>query len=207
MNFFISGLIIFLIVQPSTNWYEIMGISFLLAFLKLFRYKHMQIINPVVLAILVYYILSKFVTFIDFPFISWWGASYGALVSFYFILPVVLFALYKFKKFPYFSSYLISYFLFGFIFGLLSLENLKIESVLSGTLLFAIGIMAIEIKTSPFKFKEQIFFGILGGFILSMALKYHFELPYIMSIFLINLIYFFWRFYNLKLKILWTRKV
>ena len=132
--------------------------------------------------------------YISAPFVSWWGAAYLGYWSILFLLPALYVATITIPKWKYFLSFfgtflILQYSLFGY----------NDYFILTGTLYFAIGIMALEIKTSPIKTNEQIIFGITGGIILIISNMYLHYYPILSAILILNLLFFIKKYFKVQL--------
>ncbi len=193
VNTLLSIEIIYLIYF-FTSLVEVLLVIVLFWLLRLFlRYKSMPIINPVVAALLVTYIMTLLVS-LPTPFVSWWGSAFLGSWSLLFLAPVVAYGLYKFRKYYYFFFLLLSYLLVDTVFNGFSWFAFS-----TGTLYFALGIMFLEIKTSPTRKMDQIVIGILGGAFLVFSYTL-FIYPILMTIAFTNFIVFVKKFYLLELK-------
>ena len=150
----ISGVIIALLLAPGTNLTIIWFASFTaIASKKLFQLQNgKHIFNPASFGLL-------FTTIFLGNKINWWGLSNP-----YVIIIIGGIILYRLNR----LSLVFSYIIFRCI-GVLTLNRLdfSIESLMLPNLFFAF-IMLIEPKTSPFKRKEQWFFGSGTGVLASL---------------------------------------
>ena len=190
----ISGLILFLILDPLTPWFEILIIMILFVLLKLLRSKNMPIFNPIVVAIIAYYFLALLLPWINTPFVSCWGTAYMNWVSIVFLLPALLYSLYQFKKYYYFIAIFLSFLIIEALFN-----GFNEFYLITGTLYFAIGIMFLEIKTSPTKRNDQIIIGVIAGLVLFIFNQMLIPYPILFTILSANLIFYLRKKYLTKL--------
>lgn len=193
VNTLLSIEIIYLIYF-FTSLVEVLLVIVLFWLLRLFlRYKSMPIINPVVATLLGTYIVTLLVS-LPTPFVSWWGSAFLGSWSLLFLAPVVAYGLHRFRKYYYFFFLLLSYILVDTI-----LNGFSWFAFSTGTLYFALGIMFLEIKTSPTRKMDQIVIGILGGIFLVFSYKL-FTYPILIAIAFTNVIFFAKKYYLLELK-------
>ena len=195
-TFLISIIIIFLLLHYLPYSLEIFTIHLLtiigLFLVKTIRFHNNPIMNPVAFSLIFTGLIVYLIPSIDFVFISWWGASFAGIIGTLILLPVILYVGYAFKKFPTIIAFILTL-------GLIIIVNQELlEQILS--LLFFVGVMLIEIKTSPIKIKEQIIYGI-GGAILVLYIPSILNIDnQILALAGINLLYFSYREVKLYLK-------
>lgn len=158
----VTGLIIGLIVDTSSSWYQIATYAFLAMAAKNFiRVSNRHIFNPAAFGLFTGGIIFGSV-------VSWWGVSYQTirdfnllnLFLFLILLTPVYVSGYKLKRYFSTLTFLIAYtilshfFLFSF-----SLESI-IERLLDPVTLFFATVMLPEPMTSPVNSKRQIFYGL-----------------------------------------------
>lgn len=95
---------------------------------------------------------------------GWWGA--GSLIA-VIILGIIL--LLRFKAVGLVVSFLITYFVFLFLFNIGSLGNFGINFLTSHLYFFAF-FMLTEPRTSPTLFKGKIIYGILSGIVINLMI-------------------------------------
>lgn len=190
----ISGLILFLILDPLTSLLEVLIITIIYGILKFLRFKNMPIFNPISIALIAFYFISL-ITPVNAPFVSWWGTAYLDYISIIFLLPALLYSLYKFRKINYFISIFLTFVVIDTL-----INGFNTFNLITGTMYFAIGIMFIEIKTSPTQKLDQIVIGILAGVILVLFNFIKLPYPILFTILSANLIFFAKKLYLLKTK-------
>lgn len=161
----ISILILFLIIFPLELSIETAITNFILILslfiIKSIRYKNKPIVNPVVGSSIIAGIILFFSQYIfrnDTLFISWWGASFAGIIGFLIITILILITGILFKKLPIIIAFLATQISILIFFNELSIYSIT---------LFLVGIMLIELKTSPIKFYEQIGYGIIGALLVA----------------------------------------
>ncbi|HLC95932.1 MAG TPA: hypothetical protein VJH97_01250 [Candidatus Nanoarchaeia archaeon] len=181
----ISALILFLLVSPGSTLKDHLFIGLIGALFlgfKFLRYKSMPIVNPIVLALIAAYFVTKL--FSEYILISWWGTAYLNGVSIFFLLPAVGYAIYKFRKYGVFFSFFVAY----SIVSLLSGQGI-LPVITNGTWYFLAGVMLLEPKTSPVKLRDQVWFGGAAGILAFVFLKYDILSPLLLSIAAVNALF------------------
>lgn len=156
----ITALIISLILSFTTSGMVVAGTAILAILSKhLFVYKKKPIVNPAAFGLL----LSIFIFQIGQ---SWWGA-FGDLPAWtiLFLLIGGYFVTERVNKFPQVFSFLGTFFVLLLILGLISkgdaADALR-PPFINATLFFAF-FMLTDPPTSPAKYKQQIYFGVLAA--------------------------------------------
>ncbi|MBT4936832.1 hypothetical protein HON22_02845 [Candidatus Peregrinibacteria bacterium] len=190
-NSIITTCILFLLLSPGETYIEFLYPLFAVLtafFIKFFiEYKNLHPINPAVGGLLIL-ILIPIISSMPEPFISWWGAAFNGSWSLLLLSPILLYVLFKFKKYGIFLSFIVSYFMLQYFLGT-SMDVMKFY-ITTGTLYFMAGVMLVDPKTSPIIMREQIVFGIFAGVLFGM-LQYH-SISYseLLSIGIMNFLFF-----------------
>lgn len=156
----ITALIISLILSFTTSGMVVAGTAILAILSKhLFVYKKKPIVNPAAFGLL----LSIFIFQIGQ---SWWGA-FGDLPAWtiLFLLIGGYFVTERVNKFPQVFSFLGTFFVLLLILGLISIGDAADAlrpPFINATLFFAF-FMLTDPPTSPAKYKQQIYFGVLAA--------------------------------------------
>lgn len=192
INTLISMMIFFLILE-SISIINLVLLTVIFYIIRILRYKNSPVINPVVGGILGLYLLS-FLLPLDITYAHWWGGAYLGFISLLFLIPVVCYSIYKFRKHYYFLALFFSFIIIDSL-----LNGFTWFHITTGTLYFALGIMFLEIKTSPTMKLDQIIIGILGGVLLVFSYKI-FTFPILMTILFTNILVFAKKYYMFELK-------
>lgn len=212
LNLTITGIIIYLLIHPTTDWWMfpiVVGLT--LAGKKIARYKNQPIFNPAALGLFLGWLFSAVLVLFGFAretlFISWWGADlmYDVLNQVPF-LPLLSFALaaglayyaYKFRKLVhgifFLATYLICYSAFVLA-GTGTPPSLNyFVATATGSLMFLVFVMVTEPKTSPVVPAQQVWLGIAGGLLLFLFYNFFpenvpalsLEAPDIVALLLLN---------------------
>lgn len=179
----VSGLIIGLLIDPTSLWYEIILASFLAIFIKDFlRINNRHIFNPAASGL--------FLTGLIFQRpVSWWGVSFQyfspnltQIVFFLILLSPALVSIVNVRRWKIILSFLT---LYSLIIGP--------KSFLDPTVLFFALVLAPEPITTPNRAKNQILFGIfiaLFALLFSQPFFVFLPDPLITSLLLGNLVFF-----------------
>ncbi len=167
-NTLVTGVIAFLLMNPALVLnIETLLWSFLGAVLVILaklgpKFKGQLIFNPAALGLLILTTLL----FLFYggeallpTFVSWWGTDYASPYPLLFLLPLVFYAAYKFRKLYLLISFLA--FNAAWIFFTAGLSELYYPYA-SGMIYFLAGVMLLEPKTSPVKPYWQIGAGLVG---------------------------------------------
>lgn len=181
-NFLISTWIVFLLIHPTNNiWYFPFAVLMIAIGKILFRRAKQPIFNPAALAIVLMYLITVIMNFInpevDILLVSWWGADMFqnitrdiAIVNVAVpVLFLIIFFRYanSFKKANYIFSFFITFLASTFIYMLLTTSMDRAINFISlaifNSTAFAALVMIPEPKTSPSFPKQQVIAGILSG--------------------------------------------
>lgn len=162
-NTLISLLIIFLVWHYSSdlNGFLLSGLIVLIALsLKYFsQYKGCSITNPAATAMLAVALLNDFFHISESSFISWWGASFGGLISLSVILFWLVLGVGKWSRFTTILTFLIPHLLISYF---LKGQEYFFYLIQDATIYFFVAIMLIDPKSSPVKRNEQIIYALIA---------------------------------------------
>lgn len=181
----ITGIILFLLIHPTTSWDIVVLTVFITLILKTFvRYKGSPIFNPANMGLFVSfyvtYVLKKFGIVNETVFISWWGADLLRSIwerNVLVVVPILLLSsfmyyVWKFRKQNHAISFLLTYLAAtAVMFATYKAKNLSVDfSILYRILVSSFGflvlVMVAEPKTSPILPHHQIWLGVVGGLIM-----------------------------------------
>lgn len=190
-NSLITACILFLLLSPGETYIEFLYPLFAVLaafFIKFFvEYKNLHPINPAVGGLLILTLIPLISTMPE-PFVSWWGAAFKGSWSLLLLSPILLYILFKFKKYGIFLSFIISYLILQYFLGT-SFDIIKFY-VTTGTLYFMAGVMLVDPKTSPIVMREQIIFGLFTGILFGMLQYYHLSYAELLAIGIMNFLFF-----------------
>ena len=157
------------------------------------KYKKQTIFNPVVFTIGAITILASFVPFLNTPPMDFTGIDIRfPIAGMQIPLPIVpiLLALTinvaRLKKHPLALSFIITSIIIGFFTDAFSTD---VFSFLIITLFIGAAVI-VEPKTSPFKQKEQIIYGVLMAVFIAILSALEIPNPIIIGLFIANIVYF-----------------
>lgn len=180
----ISGLIIGLLIDPASSWYEVVAVAILAIFIKDFlRIANRHIFNPAGLGLLVGAILFQ-------RPISWWGVS---LVPLLILLSPALVSALNMRRWRIIFSFLTTYSVSVSLTTGLTIQAL-ITNLLDPTVLFFALVMAPEPITTPHNHTRQIIFGGLVGLVavlFSLPIFTNLGDPLISALLLGNILFFY----------------
>ncbi len=161
----ITGLILFLVLHPSTGLSSLifpLTATLIAMLVKFFvEWKGSPIVNPVAAGILGSALVLAFVPGLDHPFASWWGASFSGYLSLALIAVWIIGGLNQWRKWQ-----IVLYFLFTHALLLLlrgeEFAGLQFAFT-DSTIYFFATIMLVEPKTSPFLPKQQVAYGTVAA--------------------------------------------
>lgn len=181
----VSGLIIGLLVDPSSRWYEVVATSILAISIKDFlRVNGRHIFNPAAAGLFLATVLFQ-------RPVSWWGVSSSPLLI---LLTPALVSIVNMRRWRIIVSFLLIYALLISLTTSLTIEILT-TNLLDPTVLFFALVMAPEPMTTPHKAGRQIIFGSLIALmaILFSLLEFTFLGNPLISALLLGNILFFYR--------------
>lgn len=204
INTIATSLIIFLTLhyglETQNIAYDLIVTAIAIFYKFFFEYKGSPIINPTVFSLLIVAIASQLLHLENELFVSWWGASFNGYISLILILPWLIYGTYKWKKIPTFLTFLITHGIIALIMWhakIFNLDTLKFIFT-DSTLYFYIVVMLIEPKTSPFKIKDQIIYGLIAVIAYNLFNYLHLAYFELLAIAVANL-------YNFAVKIIQLR--
>lgn len=180
----ISGLIIGLLINPTSSWYEVVAVAILAIFIKDFlRIANRHIFNPAGLGLLVGAILFQ-------RPISWWGVSFSPLLI---LLSPALVSALNMRRWRIIFSFLTTYSVSVSLTTGLTIQAL-ITNLLDPPVLFFALVMAPEPITTPHNHTRQIIFGSLVGLVavlFSLPISTFLPDPLIAALLLGNILFFY----------------
>lgn len=173
----VTGLIIGGILSPAAPWYLVMLTTVVaLAFKHIFKDKRKPVFNPAAIGLLV---SATFFSAGE----SWWSGLSMLPPWMTALLIVAGFIMVdRINKFPLVFSFLAAYILFFLLMGILGVtgagDALRMPYINSA--LFLAFFMLTDPPTSPAKYPEQVFFGILAAAVSGAAFLYLSKLSYLL---------------------------
>jgi hypothetical protein len=159
----ISSLILFLILHYGTDTadllYPLIATFFAIAGKFFIKVKGGPIFNPVVGAVIGLFLVSRLLGWED-PFVSWWGANFGGIVSLALMAVWIIYVLKLFKRYTVLITFLAVHAIILLVSGESELFNFTFTDA---SIYFLGGVMLIEPKTSPIKRKDQFTYGLLAA--------------------------------------------
>jgi hypothetical protein len=195
----ITGLILFLLFDPLLPWYffPIIGIVTEVA-QRFIRVATGPIFNPASLGVFV----MSFFGFLP----GWWGASFspripvpfldinGISIASVFVVPIAGYIAHKYKKLP---IAITAAAVFAVLYLIVYQSNPAII-LLEGTLAFFLLVMAVEPKTSPVIFKEQLAFGTVICLFIILGIHFGMFDPYVFALLVANALLQIYRYIQKK---------
>lgn len=177
-NTAITGLLIFLVLDYGAGWLDIVYpliATFVAITLKFFwEWKGLPVVNPAAAGLLIMAGVVAVIPGLDHAFISWWGASFQGWVSLAVVLVWMIFGLPRWRKWPIVLSFVVTHAL------ILMLRGLEVETLRfifsDSTIYFLAAFMLVDPKTSPFKPRDQVVYGLLAALVLNSLM--HANAPY-----------------------------
>jgi hypothetical protein len=198
-NTLISLLIIFLVWHYSSdlNGFLLSGLTVLIALsLKYFaQYKGCSITNPAATAMLAVALFNEFFQISELSFVSWWGASFGGLISLALILLWLIAGVGKWARLTAILVFLIPHFILSYLF---KGQEYFLFIIQDATIYFYVTIMLIDPKSSPVKKSDQIIYALLA--LVSWHLLEYLSIPNyeLWSILIANFYHLFTRYQLMK---------
>lgn len=184
----VTGLIIGLIITPSTNLFQILVICFIAMAIKNFlRVSNRHIFNPAAAGL----VLSGIILNLS---VAWWGVSLQTLnslnlerlIPFLIVLLPAYVSMYRLRRYATVLSFWVIYlFITAFQQSSFNLNSL-FQSVLNPSLLFFSLVMLPEPMTSPVNLKRQILFGALVAILIPLLSLIVFNNSFTASLFLVD---------------------
>lgn len=209
LNFFISSMIIFLLIHPTEPLFLLITALSILATEKIVRGKNMTMFNPAALALIITYwisvILQKMGLLRDSLLISWWGVDFNQqfltdipLLNFLVPAALLLGAIYfssNYKKTMltgmFFMTVMACVYFQNISYTHSSVETIEyLMASLFNAFAFLTFVMIPEPKTSPSFMKQQVFVGTIGGFLFYFLTFVFTSVPngFLMTILTMNLL-------------------
>lgn len=173
----VTGLIIGGVLGPATPWYLVMLTTIIaLLFKHLFKDKRKPIFNPAAIGLLVSATIFSAGE-------SWWsGLSMLPAWMVVLLIAAGFIMVDRINKFPLVFSFMATYVLFFLVMGILGVtgagDALRMPYIDSA--LFLAFFMLTDPPTSPAKYPEQVFFGILAAVVSGAAFLYLSKLSYLL---------------------------
>ena len=197
----IMGLILSLIINPYTQWFQVL-VSCVAAIgtKHLVRVKQRHIFNPAATGLLVTWVIYQ-----THP--SWWSATLYPpttltipnLVIFLSLLALAFVSCYKYKRFNTFLSFILSFTILSLLLSPSISITPLISRLLNPVILFYAIVMLPEPMTSPVNKKRQILYGCVVAFIYTLIVfimkksGQNFPDPSIVALLIGNLLFFRYR--------------
>jgi len=161
----ITSLIIFLLVHYGSTMTDLLYpllITFIAITMKFFvEFKSSPVVNPAAGAVLLAALLLAFIPGTSLPFVSWWGASFGGYLSLGLMALWIVGGLYQWRKSAIVGSFLLAHAVLLLLRGQ-GMEGLQFAFT-DATIYFFAAFMLVDPKTSPFKPRDQILYGLVAA--------------------------------------------
>lgn len=158
----VTGLIIGLIIDPNSNWYQIATVCISAMAVKNFlRISQRHPLNPAASGLFIGGIIFN-------QYVSWWGVSFQTispftpttLIIFLILLSPLLTSAITLRRFYNILTFLITFILVSHLWNFNFSVQSMLNSLLEPGLLFFAAVMLPEPMTTPVNSKRQMFFGI-----------------------------------------------